>query len=384
MLPLVSPPAPGTVRVFQPNQVDQFQNLVVDEHGKPVFGLGDHGLPIDPFGKQFEAALFDDVTAAVHPSEPVPAAPGANMPRPVAGQAACMLVPGQVDEHGVTIVDERRAPLFGMDGSGNFALDSEGVPFERTRWEDVILAPVQDKGRFNAILVIDISRSMMARDLEVSGLSRTLESLKAVIGTPAIVQFLDQFKDGILIPRRLGAALAAMFFIAEKLARGLDEKIAVIRFADMAETLDFDGSAFMSGASSTREFVERMAETIIDTIANSYGQATSMGKALYLARELVDLMQRMEGGKDVANPVSCILLTDGYPTDGEGFEQVAMDLARDPLVTLHVAGLGTPNAELMQRVAAACRGEFFMTDTLDDLVDWYVSRARKIAGAGAT
>ncbi len=369
-------PMPGAnmKRVFLPNQVDRLQNLVIDENGQAVFGVSPDGIPLDPFGKPFLDVKYEDVPqGALNATSPAGGASKAGGSCP--SNTVNVLVPGQVDEFGIRIVDDNHFPIFGMDSSGCYALNSTGLPFMNTKWMEVVMETKPSSGKFNAILVIDISRSMMGRDLEVRNIASRIHAIRKTMKSSQIQQFLDQFKDGTYVPRRFGAALGAIMFISEKINRGLGEKIAVIRFADIAETLDFDGSAFMESAGSAHEFLEHTAINIIENIGNSYGQATNMGKAMYLARELSNLIQQMEGGTNQSTPITCILLTDGYPTDGESFTDITRELAADPKVTLHIFGLGAPNVEMMTRTATACKGTFNIAETADQILTWYAERA---------
>nr|MDO8115529.1 VWA domain-containing protein [Candidatus Sigynarchaeota archaeon] len=366
----IPPPAPGTRRTFLPNQVDSLQNLVIDENGQVVFGVSPDGIPLDPFGKPFLDVKYEDIV-----TDPLQLASSGGGVSNGSGNKVDVLVPGQVDEFGIRIVDDNHFPVFGMDSSGCYALNSAGTPCMNTKWMEIEMTSKPASGKFNAILVIDISRSMMGRDLEVRNIAARIKAIRKSMKSTQIQQFLDQFKDGTYVPRRFGAALGAITFISEKINRGLGEKIAVIRFADIAETLDFDGSAFMESIGSAQEFLEHTAINIIENIGNSYGQATNMGKAMFLASELSNLIQQMEGGPSQSTPITCILLTDGYPTDGESFTDITQGLASDPKVTVHIFGLGAPNVELMTRTATACKGSFYMAETADEILTWYAERA---------
>ena len=77
---------------------------------------------------------------------------------------------------------------------------------------------------FNAILIIDISRSMMARDVYVTNIAPAIEGIKAAMESREIQEFLKNFKAGINIPRRVSAAFAAVLFLSEKVGRGFGEK----------------------------------------------------------------------------------------------------------------------------------------------------------------
>ena len=60
---------------------------------------------------------------------------------------------------------------------------------------------------FNAILIIDISRSMMARDVFVTNIAPAIEGIKAAMESREIQEFLKHFKAGINIPRRISCTL---------------------------------------------------------------------------------------------------------------------------------------------------------------------------------
>lgn len=290
-----------------------------------------------------------------------------------------IIAPNQVDKYGVQITDAIGNPIFGTDASGWYAIDSAGNPYQNTRWIEVDVQPQAAGTRFNAVLIIDISRSMLARDLDVLNIDATVRSIKNAMPSPKIQYFLSQFKEGALVPRRMGAALATIAFLAEKMSHGQGDKVAVIRFADIAETLDFDGTAFMDGENQAQEMLVKTAVGIVEKIGNSYGQATEMGKALYLALELAKLMGEMEvASGSEPKPVMCVLLTDGYPTDPESFK-AAVDAAKNiPNLTLDIIGLGAPDKELldlMKQAAQDCGGDFIMPKDSGQLLAWYADKA---------
>ncbi|MHA1792664.1 MAG: vWA domain-containing protein, partial [Promethearchaeota archaeon] len=231
---------------------------------------------------------------------------------------------------------------------------------------------------FNAILIIDISRSMMARDLEVSQVGPAIEGIKAAMASKEIQDFLKILKEGTNVPRRIGAAFAAILFLAEKVGRGFGEKVSIIRFADTAEILQFDGKPFMEGSSGAKDVLERAAKVIVENIGNAYGQATNMGQAMLLAQELIYQFQDMEGGEEQAKPVMVILLTDGYPTDGDNFNIAVQELAKNQNVVFYILGLGSPNVDMMTKAAAQCGGEFYMPEDAGKLLIWYSKRARDL------
>ncbi|MFW9875802.1 MAG: hypothetical protein ACFFG0_22080, partial [Candidatus Thorarchaeota archaeon] len=146
---------------------------------------------------------------------------------------------------------------------------------------------------FNAILIVDISRSMMARDVFVTNIAPAIEGIKAAMESREIQEFLKHFKDGINIPRRISAAFAAVLFLSEKVGRGFGEKVAVIRFADEAQILPFGNNYYMDSASGKKGVLEDAARIIVDRIGNAYGQATNMGAAMVQANKILANFQKI-------------------------------------------------------------------------------------------
>ncbi|MBN2151613.1 MAG: VWA domain-containing protein, partial [Candidatus Lokiarchaeota archaeon] len=231
---------------------------------------------------------------------------------------------------------------------------------------------------FNAILIIDISRSMMARDLLVAKIGPAIEGIKAAMGAKEIQDFLKQFKEGTSVPRRIGAAFAAILFLAEKVGRGFGEKVSIVRFADTAEALDFGGRPYMEGSSGEKNVLENTAKQIVDQIGNAYGQATSMGQAMLTAQELIYKFQDIEGGEEQAKPIMLILLTDGAPTDQNNFEVAVQEIAKNQNVVFYVIGMGQTDAPRMTAAATSCGGEYFEPADAGELLIWYSKRARDL------
>jgi hypothetical protein len=227
---------------------------------------------------------------------------------------------------------------------------------------------------FNAILIIDISRSMMARDVFVTNIAPAIEGIKAAMESREIQEFLKHFKDGINIPRRISAAFAAVLFLSEKVGRGFGEKVAVIRFADEAQVLPFGNSFYMDSASGKKGVLEDAARMIVDRIGNAYGQATNMGSAMVTTNQILAEFQRMNPDQ----PTMVVMLTDGIPTDGDLFLNEIKKLADNPNVVAYIVGLGNPDDELMMRAASLCGGEYFKPEDAGELLVWYSKRARDL------
>ncbi|MFX1358564.1 MAG: VWA domain-containing protein [Promethearchaeota archaeon] len=227
---------------------------------------------------------------------------------------------------------------------------------------------------FNAILIIDISRSMMARDVYVTNIAPAIEGIKAAMESREIQEFLKHFKAGINIPRRISAAFAAVLFLSEKVGRGFGEKVSIIRFADEAQVLPFGGGFYMDSASGKKGILEDAARMIVDRIGNAYGQATNMGQAMIKAHQVLAEFEKMSPDQ----PTMIVLLTDGIPTDGDDFFKSVKGFAENPNVVIYIVGLGNPDDELMIRAASLCGGEYFKPEDAGELLIWYSKRARDL------
>ncbi|MHA1727955.1 MAG: VWA domain-containing protein [Promethearchaeota archaeon] len=229
---------------------------------------------------------------------------------------------------------------------------------------------------FNAILVIDISRSMMARDVEVKNIGAALEGIKAAMHAKEIQEFLSKFKPGINVPRRFSAAFAAILFLSEKVGRGFGEKVSIIRFADEAQVLHFQsGLPYMDSSSGEKGVLESCAKMIVEQIGNAYGQSTNMGLAMLKAQEILKNFAADEGE---TLPTMIVLLTDGAATDGDKFLQAIQRLSENPNVVIYIIGLGNPNDGEMKKAAALCGGEYFKPQDAGELLIWYSKRARDL------
>ncbi len=230
---------------------------------------------------------------------------------------------------------------------------------------------------FNAILMIDISSSMLARDMEVKNIAPAIEGIRSAMDSARIQKFLKYFKEGTMVSRRLGAAFAALLFLAEKVGRGFGEKVSIIRFADIAEILDFNGP-FFDSASGKHGILEMAANRIVEKIGEEQGTATNMGDAVVGAHYVYKRFEEIEGAGNT-KPCMLVLLTDGYPTDGDAFKRaVETYFVNNPNVVFYIVGLGNPDRKLMQEIASRCGGEYFEPEDMGSLLIWYSKRARDL------
>jgi len=229
---------------------------------------------------------------------------------------------------------------------------------------------------FNAILIIDISRSMMARDVLIRNIAPAIEGIKAAMESREIQEFLKHFKEGVNVPRRISAAFAAVLFLSEKVGRGFGEKVSIIRFADEAQLLPFGNSFYMDSASGKKGVLEDAARMVVDRIGNSYGQSTNMSLAMVKAHQVLTEFDKMSLGNP--QPTMIVLLTDGVPTDPDAFLKSIKLFAEMPNVILYIVGLGNPDRELMTRASHLCGGEYFEPADAGELLIWYSKRARDL------
>jgi hypothetical protein len=130
--------------VLVPNQVDLMGVMIVDGEGNCVFGADDMGYPLDSTGQAFQQAQYIEKVVETK----VPKAGGAAAPAGPAKEKVQVLVPNQVDAYGMEIVDASNNPVYGMDPSGFYALDSTGQPFEATQWMEIEVEKQPEKGPF--------------------------------------------------------------------------------------------------------------------------------------------------------------------------------------------------------------------------------------------
>jgi Mg-chelatase subunit ChlD len=120
------------------------------------------------------------------------------------------------------------------------------------------------------------------------------------------------------------------------------------------------------------------ANRIVEKIGEEQGTATNMGDAIIGAHYVYSRFEELEG-YGTNKPCMLVLLTDGYPNDGEAFKQ-AVDtyFLNNPNVVFYIVGLGNPDKKLMQDIATRCGGEYFEPEDMGSLLIWYSKRARDL------
>ncbi len=253
--------------------------------------------------------------------------------------------------------------------------DEEAIIFDFSKPR--VLAIIPEGGiEFNAILLMDISKSMIARDLEVINVQPVIKEIKQVFRSTKVDAFLKDFKEGHYVKRRSGAAFAGLLFLKEKVKRGLDETIGVITFAEEAEVLKFDYKPFINSKIMSKGAADRFANIIIENVEDKSGVSTNMASAIEKCTNIIKHLPILKR----RNPLLVILLTDGFDTSKRVREAVENTLVGKKNVVLYSVGIGPyVNKRELQEISALCGGEVFLPENLEELSKWYQNIARDLA-----
>ncbi|MBS7248642.1 MAG: VWA domain-containing protein [Candidatus Jordarchaeales archaeon] len=241
---------------------------------------------------------------------------------------------------------------------------------------------------FNAILLIDVSRSMLTEDMKVTNIAPAVEAIKTIGGEeiPEVKEFLEQFQEGKSIKRVAGAVFAALLYLVEKVGRGYGEKVAIITYSEDAEPITF----LMTGGIKLPYFhpgkskmagVSQLSRLIIDRLNRISSQHTNMSQALMKALELIEIWSKEDEEKKI--PTMVVLLSDGFP-DLWGEEGPPVQVVHDHFsgrndVVIYTVGIGGDVQErIMEAIASKGRGVYFKADDLGDLLNWYQRLARDL------
>jgi len=270
---------------------------------------------------------------------------------------------------------ERNAIIKIIEILPKVSADEEAVILDFTKPR--VLAIIPEGGiECNAILLMDISKSMIARDLEVTNIKPALDEIRRTFRTMKVDAFLKDFKEGSYVKRRSGAALAGLLFLNEKVKRGLDETVGIITFADEAEIMKFENKPYINSNLRSKGIADKFADLLLDNVEDKSGVSTNMASAIdksqIILKQLPILKRR--------NPLLIILLTDGFDTSKRVREAVANTLAGKKNVILYSVGIGPyVNKRELQEISALCGGEVFLPNNLEELSAWYQKLARDLA-----
>ncbi len=241
---------------------------------------------------------------------------------------------------------------------------------------------------FNAILLIDVSKSMLTEDMKVINIAPAIEAIKTIGGEeiPEVKEFLEQFQEGKAIKRVAGAVFATLLYLVEKVGRGYGEKVAIITYSEDAEPITF----LMTGGIKLPYFhpgkskmagVSQLSRLIIDRLNRVSSQHTNMSQALVKAIELIEMWNKEERERKL--PTMVVLLSDGFP-DLWGEEGPPVQVVHDFFssrndVVIYTVGIGGDVQErIMEAIASKGRGVYFKAENLGDLLNWYQRLARDL------
>ena len=252
--------------------------------------------------------------------------------------------------------------------------------------KDYEIKPWRSAIPFNAILLIDVSKSMLTQDMTVKNIAPAVEAIKTLgAEVPELKEFLDQFKEGDKVKRVSGAVFAALLYLVEKVGRGYGEKIAVITYSETADPLTFlmtggkklpyfhPGKSKMSG-------VSQLGRLIIDRLNKVSSSHTNMSEALVEAYNMITLWEKETG--EEKKPSMIVLLSDGFPDLWESGPpvEIAHKYYTDRKdAVIFTVGIGSEVQErIMEAIAEAGKGIFFKAEDLGQLLQWYQKLARDL------
>ncbi|MHA1213003.1 MAG: vWA domain-containing protein [Candidatus Heimdallarchaeota archaeon] len=210
---------------------------------------------------------------------------------------------------------------------------------------------------FNTILIVDISKSMNGRDLEVSNVKSEVAKIKKAFTFEKLHPFLEQFKEGNNVTRKAGAIFAGLLYLSEKARLCKGETVSIITFADKAEALNLDAKEYVVTESRSRKTLNRMAQLMLEEVDESIGMATNMAQAIEKSKRIMNALPRNKRKQ----PMMIILITDGFDTSQRVNEAVIDMFTENDNVILHAVGLGPfVNKKELQEISRYCGGEFLL------------------------
>ena len=271
--------------------------------------------------------------------------------------------------------EEKNAKIKIIEVLPKVSADEEAIIFDFSKPR--VLAIIPEGGiECNAILLMDISKSMIAKDLEVRNIQPVLTELNRTFRTLKVDAFLKNFKEGSYVKRRSGAALAGLLFLNEKVKRGLDETVGIITFADEAEIMKFENKLYINSNLRHKGVGDKFADLLLDNVEEKSGVSTNMASAIEKCQQIIKQLPILKR----RNPLLIILLTDGFDTSKRVREVVETAIAGKKNVILYSVGIGPyVNKRELQEISALCGGEVFLPDNLEELSSWYQKLARDLA-----
>ncbi len=251
---------------------------------------------------------------------------------------------------------------------------------------------------FNGILLVDVSKSMNETDMVVD--DRVLPMLSSLHyladnAMPAMHDYIARIEKSDRIRRIDSAALSAMLYLSEKVARGQGEKTAIITYSDRAEPLSYslrEGDAVIEvpwydlskgsvGEDERREAAVVIGDALLMRIERAESKNTNMEAALLQAKSVIEMMKAKEAGsaQGPPKPIMVVFLTDGEYNVGRSPVRVVQEAFKAlEGVVVHTVGIGgSVDEALLKRVAELGGGEYCKAQNLVELVDFYSRNAKR-------
>ncbi|MBD3189023.1 MAG: hypothetical protein GF308_00180 [Candidatus Heimdallarchaeota archaeon] len=265
-------------------------------------------------------------------------------------------------------IDETDPPLLGGDFSIVDISEIEGISL------------VFDPGKlfFNALLIVDKSKSMAKEDVSVKNIETSIRTLKQSVDSQYVNEFLDKFKKEKV--RRIDAAiLAVLMFLHEKVARGKGEKISILYFNDKAIPfkLHTEEEKTYIDFTNFREINEVLFNKIVLALSEGVKFGTLLCRAL---REKSEMLLENMG---VNSPTMVIILTDGRPNSSKCVKRVIKERwAEKENLVLYSIGIGERKnigEKLLKSITKQCRGDYYYAGDMSTLLKWYSELAKEFS-----
>jgi len=266
---------------------------------------------------------------------------------------------------------------------------------------------------FNAILLIDKSRSMTQQDVNLEGIEDTVNDLQnRLIGGsdssiyhqysyPALSKLFlrlkstSEFKEKAvrdsdgnweIVKEKRGASrldsviFATLLFFQLKISRGYGEKCAFVIYADDAKPVTFDGKVCIEASEFNVKICNELTKTIKNSSFMRYGNTNISSGLSYCKKIALDYKHK----ENSMNPLMILLLTDGrpYPPDLDNDQNLINTIySLKELLTenqipfvIYTIGIGEAmdKAEtLLTRIGKVGNGKFHYANSVNKLINWY-------------
>jgi hypothetical protein len=244
------------------------------------------------------------------------------------------------------------------------------------------------KMAFNAILLIDKSRSMTTKDMKLANVSPVINQLitefsGSLDSKSPFKKWLVSLNDyGDVMSRLDSVILATIIYFQQKISRGYGEKCAFILYADEAKAIPINGKEIFEATEFSPTFCEQLYLTIRKDSSFIGYKSTNISGSLDAAKDII-----LNISKTNQNPIMILLLTDGGPSNADSPSRVIytskilkteLDLAKIPCV-MYTIGIGAARAQLMTDIAKIFNGEYLNVKDVQVLTQWYDRLAKNFS-----